>query len=390
MITGSSGKTTTTNMLARILQDAGYVVGKTTTEGIYINNICVWHGDAAGYKGAWWVMTEPGIGAAVLETARGDLLAKGRPYLENVDVAAITNIGNVHIGFRGINSLGEMAALKNNVLRAAKSAVVVNADDKYCIQVVSEYSAEMKILISTDSGNVHINDHLRSGGRAVTLKTILDNKCIVYEQNGTQEMIVVANDIPSTMDGLLEFNIYNAMVASGLAIGLSLSPREISRGLTNFSLNEEDNPGRFTFVAGYTPRILVNFGSNAFKLEPAIRAIDGLSISGRRLCLVTCPEDRNINDLKGIASALAHHFDEYYLCDFDQYAGEKNLGSSLAKIEDSLLALNVMKEQITFHKSLTEAICAAFRESVVDDLIVIFGQSMYSAKVAIEEGACSS
>jgi cyanophycin synthetase len=47
-ITGTNGKTTVTRMIGRIWEAAGYKVGMTTTDGIYINGECVMPGDTTG------------------------------------------------------------------------------------------------------------------------------------------------------------------------------------------------------------------------------------------------------------------------------------------------------------------------------------------------------
>ena len=77
MITGTKGKTTTTRMLAHILSEAGHRVGFTSTDGIVINGQYINRIDSAGYTGAHTLLTNRSITAAVLETARGDLLNTG-------------------------------------------------------------------------------------------------------------------------------------------------------------------------------------------------------------------------------------------------------------------------------------------------------------------------
>ena len=49
-ITGTNGKTTTTRLITHILSISGYVVGMTTTSGIYINEKCICKGDMSGPK----------------------------------------------------------------------------------------------------------------------------------------------------------------------------------------------------------------------------------------------------------------------------------------------------------------------------------------------------
>jgi cyanophycin synthetase len=77
-VTGSNGKTTTTLSIAHALKCFGYVTGVATTEGITIAGQCIKTGDCSGYWSAQTVLTSPEVEFAVLETARGGILKRGR------------------------------------------------------------------------------------------------------------------------------------------------------------------------------------------------------------------------------------------------------------------------------------------------------------------------
>ena len=113
-ITGTSGKTTTCRMLAQILRSAELTVGVATTDSIVINETIVSQDDYAGISGARAVLSDPSVEAAVLETARRGLLKRGMAF-EHCDVAAVTNIGDDHLGEFGLNNRADMARLKRRV-----------------------------------------------------------------------------------------------------------------------------------------------------------------------------------------------------------------------------------------------------------------------------------
>ncbi len=52
MVTGTTGKTSTSTMLASILRLRGYVVGCATTEGVRIDGELIEQGDLASADGA--------------------------------------------------------------------------------------------------------------------------------------------------------------------------------------------------------------------------------------------------------------------------------------------------------------------------------------------------
>ncbi len=76
-VTGTNGKTTTTRLLAHIVKNNGYKVGFTTSDGIYIQNHMLEKGDTTGPISAEYILKDPTVEFAVLETARGGILRSG-------------------------------------------------------------------------------------------------------------------------------------------------------------------------------------------------------------------------------------------------------------------------------------------------------------------------
>ncbi|HJX74767.1 MAG TPA: Mur ligase family protein, partial [Gaiella sp.] len=128
-VTGSNGKTTTTRMISHIFKGMGRSVGMTTTDGIYIDERLVKRADASGPKSAQMVLQNPRIDFAVFETARGGILREGLGYGKN-DVAVVLNVTGDHLGLKGIDSLEQLAAVKQVVVEAVPKTgwAVLNAD----------------------------------------------------------------------------------------------------------------------------------------------------------------------------------------------------------------------------------------------------------------------
>ena len=76
-VTGVNGKTTTTRFISHILKGTGAHVGMTCTDGIYIDERRIDCDDCSGPRSAANVLGNPLVDAAVLETARGGILAPG-------------------------------------------------------------------------------------------------------------------------------------------------------------------------------------------------------------------------------------------------------------------------------------------------------------------------
>ena len=213
MITGTKGKTTTTRMLAHILTNAGHRVGYTSTDGIVINGEYINRHDSSGYNGAHTVLTNPTITAAVLETARGNLLKVGL-YIDRCDVAALLNVGREQIGIDGIDTLEQMAALKQRVINTARKAVVLNADDKLCACMIDQYPPRRGVLFSMQTNNQFVHEHIQKGGTAYLLKKSSAGDYIERINGDSRTNVISIVDLPSSVNGLFPQNIANAMAAS--------------------------------------------------------------------------------------------------------------------------------------------------------------------------------
>jgi cyanophycin synthetase len=118
-VTGTNGKTTTTLMLAHGARLAGRATGVTTTEGIYLNGVEVVRGDCSRYWSARNVLGAPDIDFAVLETARGGILKRGLAF-DRCDVGIVLNVTHDHLGMDGVETVKDLARVKNVVARGGK------------------------------------------------------------------------------------------------------------------------------------------------------------------------------------------------------------------------------------------------------------------------------
>jgi len=120
----------------------------------------------------------------VLEMARGGLLRAGMgvPF---VDVGAVTNIASDHLGMKGIDTLEQLAEVKQVIVEAVPrdGFAVLNADDELVRGMRRRCSGEVVWFSMAEAGNEisdMIDDHCRRGGRAVVL-----------ERSDLGEMIVI-------------------------------------------------------------------------------------------------------------------------------------------------------------------------------------------------------
>ena len=168
-ITGTNGKTTTTRLTAHIAKTAGYKVGYTTSDGVYIQNQMMMKGDCTGPLSSQFVLKDPTVDFAVLECARGGILKSGLAF-RNCDVAIVTNVSSDHIGLGGIDNMEQMAKVKSVVPETVfkHGYAILNADDDLVFGMQKGLHCNIA-LFSMDENNPRIKDHTKAGGYASRL-----------------------------------------------------------------------------------------------------------------------------------------------------------------------------------------------------------------------------
>lgn len=286
-VTGTNGKTTTTRMIGHIFSMKGMYVGMTTTGGIYLNNKCVLKGDTTGPESAYTVLMDKRVEVAVLETARGGIVKRGLGY-DLADVGVITNISDDHLGIDGIETIEDLIDVKSLVAEAVKDYgyVVLNADDN-SVNILKQRVKSNIVYFSKNAENIIIKKHILNGGLAVFLK---DN--FIYFADGERiQPVVDVREIPSTLDGKLEYNIENAMAACGACAALNIDIELISKGLKTFFLDATQNPGRFNVYNVNNFKIIVDYGHNAEAFKAVLNSMKKMEAK-RLIGIIGVPGDR--------------------------------------------------------------------------------------------------
>jgi cyanophycin synthetase len=143
-VTGTNGKTTTTRLIAHIVKNNGFKVGFTTSDGIYIQNHMMEKGDTTGPLSAEYILKDPSVEFAVLETARGGILRSGLGF-NRCDIGIITNLQGDHLGISDIDTIEDLARVKSVVVRSVKKDgwAILNADDENCMKIAKELECQV-------------------------------------------------------------------------------------------------------------------------------------------------------------------------------------------------------------------------------------------------------
>jgi cyanophycin synthetase len=316
-VTGTNGKTTTARMIAHIFKGMGRQVGLTTTDGILIDERLVVAADASGPRSARMVLQNPRVDFAVFEVARGGILREGLGYERN-DVGVVLNVSGDHLGLRGIDTLKQLAAVKQVVIEAVPrdGHGVLNADDPLVAAMRRHCSGEL-VYFSMEEGNELVDAHCRRGGRAVVLEDGRLGEGIVLRQGRRSTLIAPTSVLPATFGGRARMNVANAMAAAAAAMAAGAHLHDIRAGLRSFTTSYEVAPGRLNLFEVDGFRVLVDYCHNAAGMRMLGDFVDRLAeppkggdvIAHRRLGVIASPGDRRDKDVRELGQVAARHFD---------------------------------------------------------------------------------
>lgn len=384
MVTGSVGKTTTCRMVTRILDAAGHTVGLTTTDDVRIAGQVVARGDSAGYHGASRILRDKAVTAAVLETARGDILQRGL-YLSRVDVGALLNVHDEQLGLSGVETVEQLGDVKKAVCSAATKAIVLSADNAICQSIASRYPLDKLILFSMRPEAEPVKKHLAAGGQVLTLSSDGGENWIVRRRGASAERIVALTQLPAAMGGILRHNVENALAAAAVATGLSLPHGVIAAGLSRFSNSVEDSPGRFNVLDGYPFRIVADRAASVPGIKAVIDATKRMPVSGRRFCMFTARGNRSDKSYRDLAACVAHRFEQIICYEDAKFLRGRAEGEILQFLSDGLRAAGVSESRFKQAPSCADALGLLRNMARQDDLILVLGSYIQDVQHVLQE-----
>lgn len=205
-LTGSSGKTTTKEMLSCILGEERKVL---KTEG-NLNNLI-------GLPQTIFRMTDQHE-IVVLEmgtNTRGEI--KRLTQIAAPDIGLITNVGPAHLaGFGSIDIVREEKGdLFFNMIPSG--IVVVNLDDEAVCKASERWFGRRVTFSMSAAADVGVNDIRKNGARGTSFNLLIGGR---------------AHKVDMKVVGI--HNIYNAIAAAATAVACGISVESIQRGLTLF------------------------------------------------------------------------------------------------------------------------------------------------------------
>lgn len=286
-VTGTDGKTTTTNLLYHMLTAAGKAVGMISTVNAVIGDLVLETGlhtttpDAPDVQRYLAQMVAGGTDVCLLETTSHGL-AQHRVTACHFDVAVVTNITHEHLDIHG--SLEGYRAAKARLLdmlavaaeKGIPKTAILNCDD---------YSFDyLKVRLGERRWRGYsIEDHPEAAVTARDITCLPDKTVFTVTGPGYQfeaETVLVG-----------DYNVSNCLAAAAAAIeGLGLSPDAVRQGIAALP----GVPGRMERINEGQPfTAVVDFAHTPNSLRRALAAARTLT-EGRVIAVFGCAGRRDV------------------------------------------------------------------------------------------------
>lgn len=303
-VTGTNGKTTTTRLISHIVKNNGYRVGFTTSDGIYIQNTMLTKGDTTGPISAEFILKDPTVEFAVLETARGGILRSGLGF-SNCDIGVLTNIKEDHLGINDIHSLKDLTRVKRVILDSVKKNgwSVMNADDEYSMKIVNDVDSNVAIF-SMDENNPFIKKFAKEGKTTC----VYEEGYVTIKKGDWKIRIGKAKDFPITMEGKAKFMIENVLAASLACYLYGFAIEDISNSLRTFIPSAQLTPGRLNVFKFKNFKVLIDFAHNPSGYEAIEDYLKNVE-STKKIGIISGVGDRRDEDIRECGKIAGRMFD---------------------------------------------------------------------------------
>ena len=363
-ISGTNGKTTTTRLIAHIAKMNGYRVGYTTTDGVYIQNRLLMTGDCTGPASAEFVLKDPTVNFAVLESARGGLLRAGLGF-KNCDIGIVTNVAADHLGLKGIHTIEQLAKVKGVIPETVlpNGYAILNADDDLVYDMRRSVNCNVA-LFSMDENNPRIKALQRLNG----ISAIYENGYVTICRGEWKMRVMKAEDIPLTYGGKATFMIQNILPAVLAANIQGISIEDMKAGLETFIPSPSQTPGRLNLFEFKNFTILLDYAHNPAGMLALKKFTDTIEATVK-VGIIAGVGDRREEDTNQIGSIAAQMFDEIIIRQDKRLRGRTE--QELIKMLDDGIKMVDKNKKTTIIPSEKEAITYAVKNAVKGSLIIL-------------------
>lgn len=377
-VTGTNGKTTTCNMIARILETANYRVGMATTINFkigkeeWVNKAKMTTLNPFALQKFLADCLKANCHWVVVETT-SHAISQYRNYGIDYQIAVMTNLTHDHLDYH--KTFDEYRNVKAKLFSTGKTINILNNDDEKTIDVYQKFIARDIITYGIE---------VSEGGRKG--RPDLLAKKIILEPTGSMfTMVTPTSQVSIQLKLPGKFNIYNALAALGVAHVLKIHLDVAKRALESIDVV----PGRMENVdLGQSFAVLIDYAHTPDALEKVFQTLT-MAKKARIISVLGSCGDRD-KTKRPILGALAGKFaDIVFVTDEDPYSEDaekiiEEVAGGVPRGADSknpkVLNENFFKI-LDRKKAITKAISMAYK----GDIVLITGKGAEECMVVGNE-----
>jgi len=331
-VAGTDGKTTVTEMISKILEEAGYKIALSNSvrfkigEEVKINTLRMTMPGRAWLQKFLRQAVDKGSQYAVLEVTSEGIKQYRHKFID-FEVAVLTNLTPEHIEAHG--GFENYRAANGKLFQATKNVHIINIDEEnvdYCLK----FPAKKKYIYGLYQGDIN-------------------NKDLQYNLK-----------LPG------EFNISNALAATGVALSQGISLEICKKALENM----EGVPGRMEEVISKPFKVFVDYAVTPAALEKVYQTLK--PEKGKMICVLgACGGGRDKWKRPVLGEIAVRYCNEVIITNEDPYDDDpKEIIEQIAE---------GTKGKAKKFLNRREAIKEALKLAKESDLVVITGKGCESS-----------
>jgi UDP-N-acetylmuramoyl-L-alanyl-D-glutamate--2,6-diaminopimelate ligase len=273
-VTGTDGKTTTTEMIAKILEEAGYKVALLNSVRFKIGQREKINTLRMTMPGRGFIQKflneaqKEGCEFAVIEVTSEGIKQYRHKFID-FKIAVFTNLSPEHIESHG--SFEKYREAKGELFKATKDVHVLNGDDKE-VQYFLNFPAKKRVIFTKDPSKLA---DFQKTGMIILAENIKENPFLSF----------TVKDVEFNLNLLGEFNVYNALAGISVALSQGISLEICKKALEKF----KGVPGRMEEVISEPFKVIVDYAVTPKALEKVYQTLTSnfkLQASNKLICVL--------------------------------------------------------------------------------------------------------
>lgn len=367
-VTGTNGKTTVTHLITQLLSNVHRNVGMASTVGFQIGETYIQNTTHKTTMGRFSLqkmlagMRDKKCETLVLECS-SHALSQGRLNGIPFSTGVFTNLSREHLDYhrtmeRYFKEKEKLFKKISNQKKSKKRVIVTNIDDEYGARLL-KHDADITIGISLNADN-----------ESTETMDVITAKDIKNTPNGLQFTLCYhGQNIPIESPLLGDYNVYNLLLASGVAIAHGVSLDVVKLNLNSFKgiLGRLEKVGKTSTDA----TVYIDYAVTPDSFEVLFRALRPLTI-GDLIAVFGACGDRDSGKRPDLGTIAANLCDKVVVTTEEPYTEdpESIIDMIWEGVKETNKELNKNAFRITDRE---EAIKFALTHAGQGDVIVITG-----------------